>query len=244
MIRWLVFSKDRPLQLDALLSSIERYIWWPCQVTVIARGGIPLYDRVARDHPWAQIEHEQSFEEDVRNWLSWCEGPVGFLTDDSLFYQPVPHPFVLPFAYRVGRNTVRCETLGIDQEPPESLSYDWAGRHGDFGYPLSVDGTVYEKSTILPLLDFAFRNPTELEAGIAARADRFERPVMHMADHSSLVVFAHTRVSDSSGCPYSGLYSTDELIGRYLAGQRIRPDEMGLDRVDSASTMQIPYVIY
>ena len=77
----------------------------------------------------------------------------------------------------------------------------WREADGDFGYPLSLNGTIYRSADLLPLLDFPFANPTQLEAGLAARADRFAPEWMTAPLHSCCVSLPHNVVSDSSGCP-------------------------------------------
>lgn len=247
MTDWLIFSKDRPMQLDALITSAREWRAPGRSVSVLYRSTFTEahegYRRLREEHPGILWKEDGDFCTDVTAFLMFVPGPVGFLTDDSLWIGPADVPPILPYSYRLGRNTVKA--WHGEQTAPDELTFEWHGKPGDYGYPLSLDGVVYQKAWILDLLDFTFKNPTELEAGLAARADKLEPQTLTMAGRNSLVTFAHNRVSDSSGCGYSGLPGHDvhTLAGRYLAGDRIRPDLMPLHDVDFASTMEVPYAI-
>ena len=247
MIDWLVFSRDRALQLDGLLTSFDQYAAHLQQsVTVLYRATKPLHELAyldcAKAHSrqmfWRQ---EGDFAEDVFEWIEDRAGYyVGFLVDDDLFIRPAPPvETVRPqageacFALRLWTSITRVSGNTVIRSWPHR-AWPWrTSSELDYGYPLALDGHVYRRDTISPLLDFDFADPTQLEAGLAARADRLTYPLMAAAERQCLVGIPANRVSENSGVPHMG-GDVDELCERFLAGDRLDPDAMGLDHVASA----------
>lgn len=250
MIDWLIFSRNRPLQLQALVDSMDdqNVPRLSCSVLYRADGSEMEASYAAiRAHAVTFRRDHSGFENGVRGWLEFVGPAIGFLTDDCLFYRParMPDRAEIPYSYRLGRNTVRTSTIGIDSQPPDTLTWDWHGKPGDFGYPLALDGHVYLIDTIYPVIEgLRFQNPTELEAGMAANWQRFTPTHLTMAEHSCLVSIPHNRVSDSSGCPISDdpRFAVERLHEAFKSGQRIRPDRMDFSNVTDAH-QEIPYVI-
>lgn len=203
MIDCLVFSKDRAAQLDLLLRSIQRHapnLYSSLAVLYTGSSADYLrgYQQCFVEHPEAKFVLEHNFETQVRYWLSvYTYRPISFLVDDDVFYRDVPD--------------------GDEQPgPPCSL------RGGDYDYPFSVDGNIYEWRHVVDLLrDLRFRDPTELEANAHNVRERlpFDRvaPVLPPC----LVGVPANRVSVSSGMPHMGV-QTRMLNERYLAGDRLR----------------------
>lgn len=196
----LIFSKDRPAQLDLLLRSIDRHaarryrkvqVLWAASSGEYALG----YNRLASRFgaPYWLIQ-ETDFELDVRRWLhhSLRSGVISFLVDDDVFYRDATDPLELPWSYR----------------------------GGDYDYPFSLDGNVYAKADIVKLLDgLHFRNPTELEA--FGHTHRKRLPFTEVAHgEPCLVGIPANRVSVSSGMPHMGV-DLEMLNSRYLAGERL-----------------------
>jgi hypothetical protein len=240
------------MQLDALLRSAERYAPDAFgSVTVLAKASSELHARAydgigTRPGVWWCWE-PGGFEADFRRLLATAGKHVCFLTDDDVFYRPARRIFAVNacYSYRLGLNTVHCHPRDSAQGLPEikdlgsDFQWDWriADSELDFAYPLSLDGHVFETGMIRALLDFPFTNPTQLEAGLAARAERIpHRPYMVAARHSSLVSIPANRVSASSGCPCSDDPAThqDVLAERYLAGQMLDLDAMDFSDVRAA----------
>ena len=239
-IHCLVFSKDRAMQLDAFLRSAERYAPYDDVYALVYFQRERSYDLTVRDHPhvgWWDQEFNGGFETSVRKWLSDKERVV-FHTDDDVFYRPasifdvcysVPPNEWPPSSFRLGKNTTYCHPLDCEQEPPAHFPWRWREAQGDFGYPLCLNATVYQSADLLPLLQgWHFQNPTELEAGLAYRAELFRPEWMTAPLHSCCVSLPHNRVSSSSGCRTgtNPLWQPDSLRDLYLDGYRIDLDRM------------------
>ena len=189
----LVFSKDRPLQLDGTLRSLRLHLGdvrpRPIVVLYVATTAFQaaLYRQLAREHPDVQLVREGNFGEDVRRVVDRWEH-VLFLVDDTIFIGSLDvdraaaalssRADLIGFSLRLGTNTTYCYPFDRPQSLPEFtrlnddvLAYPWAQADGDFGYPLEVSSSVYRGEMVRSLLSgFAFSNPNGLEAGLAAAA--------------------------------------------------------------------------
>lgn len=213
MVDCLIFTRNRPAQLDLLLRSIALFdeagmIAKP--VTVLARVDGPAYAAgyaiVKEDHGWVNwlIEHNDSlpatqrFEPQVRGWLNLQTGPIMFLCDDNVFYRPI-------------------------REPAAIHPLPWSFRGGDYHYPFSVDGCVYDAADVRALLQgLAFDNPTQLEH--AAHLYRGRWPVDRRRFTQAprcLTNFPLNKVSSDSGMFDLGV-SPEYLNSQFLRGWRLQ----------------------
>lgn len=248
-IHCLVFAHDRAMQLDAFLRSATRFTPYE-SVTVLMHNwseGIhaeSAYD-IEHEHPNPAFVHAHELEPTVREWLN-DHGQVVFHTDDDIFfahaYTPPLSTLPLIFSYRLGWNTTYSHPLQRAQAAPASRPWRWRDAEGDFGYPLSINATVYRNTDLLPLLDFSFRTPTEFESGLAARAGRLEREWMSSQLHSCCVSLPHNVVSPTSTCPRGSNpeWQADALCEKYLDGIRIDLDAMDFSTVTGAH-QEIPF---
>jgi hypothetical protein len=233
VIDCLVFSCDRAFQLDGLLRSIAAHDVSYATVTVLAHNwsdGIhrDSLETVRGEHPdveFVACDGPAAFEANVRRFLDGG-GRVVFHTDDDVFFR-APEPGLLDrpevVSLRLGRNTTWCQTNGVEQSPPESMRWRWRGGEEDFGYPLSINATVYDAGDVERLLDFPFGNPSELESGLADRRHWFAPEWMVAGEHSCCVSLPLNSVSPWSRCPRGADpdYQPDALCARYLSGWRM-----------------------
>jgi hypothetical protein len=258
-IHCLVFSKDRAMQLDAFLRSAKQHAPY-ASVTVLWNASdqehADTYEwDLWRSQMFAREHGGKDFEKMFRLWLADFDRVV-FHTDDDVFFPQ--HDPLIPssvettdniISLRLGANTTHCHPMRQTQRVPEiinsSLRWQWREEEGDFGYPLTLNATVYRSADLLPLLDFPFSNPTELEAGLAAQADRFGPQWMTAPLRSCCVSLPHNRVSVSSGCPAGSnpAWQPDALRDLYLEGWRIDLDAMDFSAVVGAH-QEIPLRFY
>jgi hypothetical protein len=245
-IHCLVFSKDRAMQLDAFLHSALRRM--PLSsVSVLAASSAPRHDEsysrvYERYKPQWWEDDALGFRETVNLWVYQHRNDrILFHTDDEVFYRHVPDDLLDNdedvITLRQGRNTVYCHTLDREQEIPETFPrWKWRDAECDFAYPLSLNACVYRAEWILPLLDFPFENPTQLEAGLACQHMNFPVEYMAAPELSCTVALPHNRVSVSSGCPAgrNPEWQPDALCEKYLDGWRIDLEDMDFSTVDAA----------
>jgi hypothetical protein len=188
-----VFSKDRPLQLEATLASLllrckdpERMVVNVLYTTSSAyQEG--LYRQLALEYPGVIFRRERHFREDVLSLVAGA-GFVAFVVDDALFVREFSLGTVIEelgandsaigFSLRLGTNTTYCYPLDAQQDLPEFatlrpgvLAYRWPGASHDFGYPFDLSSSVYRTADIEPLLRrIRFTNPNLMEGRLAERA--------------------------------------------------------------------------
>jgi hypothetical protein len=266
----IVLSKDRPAQLDLLLTSLERLT--PTEQTwVIHTWSDDDFEHGYRlcelAHPHARFLAEGvrpgrwSFEQAVRGRLgvpSSASPPpdtVTFLCDDDVWYRTPPEyppqlgerEEVLCFAWRLGQNCTVQYPTNLPQTPPLELAYSWLDAPGDFGYPGSLDGHVFRGADLYELLaDSEFPNPTALECALNEAClvtMRERRPLMLRPQWSCIVGVPVNRTSAQSGVRFGTLYPQPaaELNANYLRGYRIAFDRLDFHRVSGAH-WELPYV--
>lgn len=187
----IVFSKDRAIQLHALLSSFVEKVTPPVPIHV-------LYDTSSEAHQQAYSEVErlfagrdirfirQSAERSFKNHLleilfSMACDRVFFLVDDMMFTEPLDINDLLKFdpdrfvsSLRMGKNLTRCYVVQQDQplprfeenvvKDPDKIVWQWSQGLLDWGYPLSVDGHFFERrevAAMAALIPFAAPNSLE-----------------------------------------------------------------------------------
>jgi len=199
----IVFSKDRPLQLEATLASLLLRCEDPerMEVNVLYTTSSPyqegLYRQLQLEYPAVVFRRERHFRGDVLALVAGTQF-VAFVVDDALFVREFSVGTVMDelrsnasaigFSLRLGTNTTYCYPLDAQQDPPEFvtirpgvLAFRWPGASHDFGYPFDLSSSVYRTSDIEPLLRrIPFGNPNLLEGRLAAGAPASgsRRPVL------------------------------------------------------------------
>ncbi len=185
-MKWLVFSKDRPYQLDAFIR------------TITSNGEVPAHcvsvlyhysDELAHDLETLKIEHpavtfirQGIFKNDVMNWLHNCDSEiVSFATDDAIVTRKIPTELIrnvlinnhqiTTFSLRMGLHLDYCYPTNLDQKVPdgqisnEIFVWNAAAAQGDWEYILSVDSHVFRRELAIAMFEaFDFANPNTMES--------------------------------------------------------------------------------
>lgn len=188
-----IFTRDRPMQLDACLRSLAENAPQLAPATILVRWTADEfrdgYRTLMGEHPACHYVLEKDFPRNVHEILPTLAEHTLFLCDDSITFQPLPADpedaltdDVVSFSLRLGRNTRYCHPRDLWHGLPQSLEergpflvWDWAeapegdvfawhGLEGDFGYPYSLDGIVHRRDQIIGYLNGApFENPNRME---------------------------------------------------------------------------------
>lgn len=174
MLELVIFSRNRPLQLYALLESIDKYF----DSDSISVAVLHRYDQIyceALEEVADKFDHHEfidevvpslapgaGFKKHVQELLARSGRLIAFLTDDIIFKESVDvnqvseimhaNPNVLAFSLRLGLHISECYALNQQQPvpagsvwPPNIFAWAWKQACMDWQYPFSVDGHVFRK---------------------------------------------------------------------------------------------------
>lgn len=249
----IVFSRDRPAQLDLLLRSLLRHApeeeTWVCWHATTddyrdAYMGEYREDRIV----WQTETPPENFNEALRRNIV-ADEHITFFCDDDVVYRPYDgevsglldwHPGILTVSLRLGAENTR------QQLPPGFPIWDWTQLEAtDFGFPGSIDGHTFRGADVMEMLGGDYiENPTQLETILAHRVDAFRsrRPLMASCYDQRLVGVPVNRVSPDSGVEHGLVYpqTTEEMLARWQAGERIALDALDFSGVQGCHH-EIPF---
>jgi|688.fasta_scaffold01481_23 hypothetical protein len=186
MIDVIVFSKNRPLQLYALLESMLSFTdaGQVAQVSVIYSYDdeySSALDEVKKKFEGITFIKQTNFKRDVATALfastnDFCT----FLVDDIVFKNTISlgnivellknNPGLLTYSMRMGLHLNFCYPTDKIQPIPDgsiisqTFVWNWTNAQGDWSYPLSLDGHVFKKSDVMTWTSkINFNNPNQLE---------------------------------------------------------------------------------
>lgn len=237
----IVFSCDRPAQLDLCLQSLQEQVDVPSRVTAIYKVKsselLDGYSRVMGLHPQVDFVDETKaggFKPALVSTL-YPADIVGMLVDDIVFVRPISasdpelnswdNPELLSVSLRLSPGITSCYMMqGMATKPPvsaDNLVWDWKGCGGDWGYPMSLDGNLYRTSDLYPVLSsIEALNPNELEYRLAVNP--INKPLMRCYDASRLVNIPHNRVQNVFA-NRSMNHDVRDINQRFLEGDRLNP---------------------
>lgn len=239
------FSKNRPLQLQALLESLKTNSPKDCKIQVIYRANskdmTKAYRRLIKRNHAASFIPEGNFIKQVKQIVAKAKTYVAFATDDSLIFQPfsieavLKDPRVICFSLRLGLNTKHCYTSNREMPLPEMFCnekcvlWSWKKAKDDFAYPISLDGHIFRKKDLIRWLQMVkCRNPNELEDELSKKFQQsnvIQKAPQYMAGYRSSryvsipVNRVQTRFQNRAG--NKAEYGTRALLRRFFRGDRI-----------------------
>ena len=180
-ISGIIFSKDRPIQLDALLTSYYKYCNDPCSITVLYNTSNKSfqkeYDELKIIHSNVIFIKEINFRRDLIHQLKNIKTEfIFFAVDDMIFIRKFflseiikKMNFQTIFSMRLGSRINWCETCQIAMNPNFSefgnfIGWKWSNNNFDWGYRFSVDGNVFKTNEVLCLTEsLNFKAPNSYE---------------------------------------------------------------------------------
>jgi hypothetical protein len=265
-VETIVFSRDRPAQLDLCLRSIRAHLPDLAPVTVIHRSSGPAfadgYELCRAQHPEVTFVAETDFRRQVLALLASSGSHLAtFLCDDDVAFR-APNlglvrammdiwPTILCFSLRLGANTTQCYSLRKSQEAPPtdtgktrsgaSRHWSWRGAEGDWGYPGSLDGHIWRREQVLTLISSRtnWGSPNELEDALNQACQTALLPEMASFAQSCLTGVPVNSVQSSHDTNRHGerFHADPRTINdRYLQGARLSLDSVVPALVDAAHT--------
>lgn len=190
-ITFIVFSKDRAIQLHALLKSLNNYIVGEYDVKILYAVSDDGYSRAYKalvmefkDFPTIQFYKENNFKTDLDQIVSQIAGGrIFFLVDDILFKNPfnlsdleyidsnteifsLRHGIHLSYSYVVYKDQ-NLPTFNNFKKNKKFLQWRWSKSELDWAYPLSVDGHLYNLWEVkFWIKKLTYKSPNSFEGAI------------------------------------------------------------------------------
>jgi len=197
-IQPLIFSKDRAVQLLALLDSLR--------IMCLDFDTLPfcvLYKTSSNTHaqqyaivkslyPNVIFVSEDNLEKNTIAILQSSDF-ILFLVDDCIAIKPFEVEYstdvlaenedCLGVSLRLGQNTSYCYPHSCFQKIPDFtsmqsnvLKFDWTTSEYDFGYPLELSSSIYRTKDILPSIQsFHFSTVNDLESKLDTIKDKYRK---------------------------------------------------------------------
>ena len=243
----IVFSKDRALQLDAFLRSFETYVWPVLNIEVLylatSERHHAAYQEVFGRHRCAYPRAQGDFRADVLSLVP-DSGAVVLFVDDQMFVRPWRVTPMAGLSLRLAPHLTHCYTNQTEQAQPswipftpELLSWRWSEQAGDWSYPISLDGHVFEAHELrLMLAQIRFHSPNSLEEALQRFAPEFAARQGYCYHESKVVNVPWNKVQTDCDNRHEGLASADDLLAQWEAGQQV--DLAPFDGLINASVHQ------
>jgi len=241
-----IFSYDRPLQLFALLESVERYVTHINSISLVYRTSSEQYkeafDVVAARFPEVTFLHQQSMHDfktlTVQALHNSSSDYVIFAVDDNLVKDVInigeciewlERANAYGFYLKLGSNLDYCYTENAPQALPsmqriheDIFSWEFDSAELDWHYPNTVDMTLYRKKDLLSLFEtLEYTNPNLLEGRWAEWwvKHKAPSPIGLFYENSKILNIPLNKVQTI--CPLNrdmNLYTPKELLEKFQAG--------------------------
>ena len=247
-LKVVIFSKNRPLQLDLCLRSFQKF----CgdariqDVSVLYKadeGYQSSYETLKIENSVYGYLEETNFQQNVLDLLEGHE-QVLFVTDDSIWVsrfnliEPskllTKNSDMLGFSFRLGKNVTYCYSLNQNQLIPnyevvkkDIIKYCWTSGELDFNYPLEISSSLFLTKIIQKCLkNSVFNNPNMLEDVLANSRRLFlERPWIMSYEQS--VAFGNPLndvAKHGNRFSQKEKFSAEEMLTKYQNGFRVNLD--------------------
>lgn len=239
-----LFSRDRALQLHALLQSWLAQVEGPARLVVLWTASDAAHAQSYRElqQLWQdRVEwvEETDFRGDLLEVLTAAqETHLFFLTDDAVVLRPfrlslllLPDPDRRIASLTHGPELDWCFIAQRSQTVPALeavgeglLSWRWQdGEPGlDWAFPLSVDGKFFALAEMRLLVShLPFTSPNTLEMGLQTYLPLFIGRQGVCLERASLVNIPCNTVQREYANHATALHTAEELLGHWQAGERI-----------------------
>ena len=251
----IIFSKDRPMQLDALLRSMYKHVKnGPAKIYILYKSDkskmLSAYKECISFHNKDNIKfclQSNNFKNDLLGILSKIKSnKIFFLVDDIVFTEPVNLDIFnnidltkyVP-SLRHGLNLKKCYTFNETQPLPPTYKFNdkliyWYLNQGyyDWSYSLSVDGHIFLTQEILSITELInFKAPNTYEGNMQVFKNFYSQRKGICYNKSRIVNIACNKVQTEHNNLYGKLHQS-ELLNKWNDGYRIDIDKLsGLNNI-------------
>lgn len=207
----IIFSKNRSMQLNLLLESMEKNCNDDLNINVLYsctnKRHENSYIKLSEKYKNVIFWKENNFEEDLSK-LVFDKKYVLFLCDDCIFTNKFDlneivqlldqNSRTIGFSFRLGMNTRYCYSLNCGQRTPSCihlnkniLMYKWTDADADYGYPLELSSSIYRVDDIrFILFDTEYGNPNQLEWNMFSSLNLFKQDQPLLMCYENSVAFS------------------------------------------------------
>lgn len=242
MLNLICFSKNRPMQLQATLDSLELHTkGFFNNIDVLYKSDDEFregYEILKKRKPNVNFIEQSDFQKDLLGLFKYDY--TCFAADDDIFYKDFNKGLfkeitedVVCFSLRLGLNINYCysndrlNTINRYKDRGEFIKLNWREQELDFGYPLSVVSHIFRTTQIKALSEKeAYNNPNQYESSLQRHLEGLQGNIAAYKQSRVFGVPAN-RVNDTHQ-NRNGLtnpYSTEELNKMYLDGKIIKIDK-------------------
>lgn len=230
----LIFSKNRPMQLDLCLRSHLRF--WGENITVLYTTDELRYqtgyERLMLKYPQVKFENETNFKKQVVDYVKRNKYSV-FFCDDDVMIRPFDKLLEIFVKSVLKIDDIACVSMRMAPnynyhwetdsvvEIPEFASNTWNWQEADFdwGFPMSVLGHIFRREDILPPCENLFyNNPNQFESCLAQNP--LHRKLMFCFDTAKNINIPANLVQTEVP-NRAGTVSIKELNDKYMNGEVI-----------------------
>lgn len=196
----IIFSKNRPLQLFALLESMfaNSDMDQEC-VNVLYKADhdyVWPMEQVKQSFPCVTYHTEYDFRAQTLHLIANAKNHVVFFTDDDVFKDKTDlknacemlnvNPQIIAFSLRLGKHLDYCHSTQSKQAVPFGsvnhgiFTWTWKRTDWDWNYVVSVDGHIFRKTEIQELIKHAgdWKSPNSLEGNLSHLMPNINHPWM------------------------------------------------------------------
>lgn len=268
----IVFSKDRAMQLHALLSSYYEQVDHPAKLHILYTTS---NDRHSRSYEELKkifgdkdihFISERAFKNDLERLLeSITSARLFFMTDDGLFIDRFDLNEIVSFNYSEvtpsvikGLDLTYCYIRDRQQALPAFIQpstfhlpagmkcWEWgkAEESSDWAYPLSLDATFYNTKEIRTMIKHVeYKAPNSLESVL----QQHYSPIFFQRkgvcyDKAKYVNIACNVVNTEHANRNTGLHSIEDLLKKWEDGYRIKYEELYGKNCDEAERASFSFV--
>lgn len=245
----IIFSFDRPLQLYALLESLEQYVTDINSTTIIYRSSNEQYNTafqtVSSQFPSVQFLQQQSISDFKTLTLQALNNSssdyILFAVDDNIVkdYTSLSECIMwlektnaYGFYLKMGTHLDYCYTEDSSQSLPpltpiyqDVFSWEFERGEKDWHYPNTVDMTLYRKKDLLSLFEsLSYTNPNLLEGNWAAWwvIHKAPSPIGIFYENSKIINIPLNKVQTINILNRDmNLYTPEELLEKFEAGLKM-----------------------
>jgi glycosyltransferase involved in cell wall biosynthesis len=243
-----IFSFDRPLQLYALLESIELYVKGIHSISIIYRTSNDRYERAYQDVQTTFSDARFLKQQDISDFKTLTLKAINstpmehilFAVDDNLVKDDVnlseciewlERTQAYGFYLKLGSHLNYCYTMDRPQKVPANIqikenirAWQFEFSEADWNYPNTVDMTLYRKKDLFSLFgSFNYTNPNWLEWRWASWWVNHKSPtsVGLFYENSKILNVPLNRVQTDILNRTMNLYSQEELLEKFEQGLKV-----------------------